>query len=38
MRRLFARSILVAFAVFALLFGLEFFVEWHRAGYLPRGA
>ena len=38
MRRLFARSILVAFAVFALLFGLEFFVEWHRAGYPAWGA
>lgn len=32
MRRLFVRSFAIAFVAFALLFGLEFFLEWRRAG------
>src|SRR5215831_6193409 len=32
MRKLFVRSFAIAFVVFALVFGLEFFVEWQRAG------
>ncbi len=32
MRKLFMRSFAIAFVVFALLFGLEFFLEWRRAG------
>jgi hypothetical protein len=33
MRKLFVRSFVIAFVAFALLFGVEFFVEWRRAGY-----
>ena len=33
MRRLFVRSFAIAFVAFALIFGLEFFIEWRRAGY-----
>lgn len=33
MRGLFLRSLIFAFVAFALLFGGEFFIEWHRAGY-----
>ncbi len=33
MRGLFLRSLLFAFVAFAFLFGSEFFIEWHRAGY-----
>ncbi len=33
MRRLFVRSLAIAFVAFALLFGLEFLLEWSRAGY-----
>ena len=32
MRKLFLRSFAIAFVAFALLFGLEFFSEWRRAG------
>jgi hypothetical protein len=32
MRKLFVRSFAIAFVAFALVFGLEFFVEWRRAG------
>jgi len=32
MRKLFMRSFAIAFVAFALLFGLEFFLEWRRAG------
>jgi len=32
MRKLFLRSFAIAFVAFALLFGLEFFLEWRRAG------
>jgi hypothetical protein len=32
MRRLFVRSLAIAFVAFALLFGSEFFIEWRRAG------
>src|SRR5512147_2412757 len=32
MRKLFMRSFAIAFVAFALLFGLEFFGEWRRAG------
>src|SRR4249920_4100607 len=32
MRKLFLRSFAIAFLGFALLFGLEFFLEWRRAG------
>ena len=38
MRRLFVRSFAIAFVAFAVLFGLEFFVEWRRAGYPGFGA
>src|SRR5262245_66603513 len=33
MRKLFVRSFAIAFVAFALLFGLEFFLEWKHAGY-----
>src|SRR5688572_30568199 len=33
MRSAFVRSLALAFVAFALLFGLEFFIEWRRAGY-----
>jgi hypothetical protein len=33
MRRLFLRSFAIALTCFTLLFGLEFFLEWSRAGY-----
>lgn len=33
MRKLFARSLALAFVAFALLFGVEYFIEWRRAGY-----
>lgn len=33
MRSAFVRSLALAFVAFALLFGLEFFFEWRRAGY-----
>lgn len=33
MRRLFVRSFAAAFVAFAVVFGAEFFIEWHRAGY-----
>jgi predicted membrane protein DUF2254 len=33
MRTLFLRSLAIAFAGFALFFGIEFFTEWARAGY-----
>lgn len=33
MRKLFVRSFAIAFVAFAALFGLEFLVEWRRAGY-----
>jgi hypothetical protein len=33
MRKLFLRSFVIAFVVFALLFGAEFFIEWRAAGY-----
>jgi predicted membrane protein DUF2254 len=32
MRKLFVRSFAIAFVAFALFFGLEFFLEWRRAG------
>src|SRR6185503_3102075 len=32
MRKLFLRSFAIAFVAFALLFALEFFLEWRRAG------
>jgi hypothetical protein len=32
MRKLFVRSLVIAFVCFALLFGSEFFLEWNRAG------
>src|SRR5512144_353764 len=32
MRKLFVRSLVIAFIAFALLFGSEFFFEWNRAG------
>ncbi|MBL0216991.1 MAG: DUF2254 domain-containing protein [Myxococcales bacterium] len=35
MRKLFVRSLAIAFVAFALLFGAEFFIEWSRAGF-PR--
>jgi hypothetical protein len=34
-RKLFVRSLAIAFVAFALLFGFEFFIEWKRAGF-PR--
>jgi hypothetical protein len=37
MRKLFLRSFAIAFVAFALLFGLEFFFEWRRAGYPGTG-
>jgi hypothetical protein len=37
MRRLFVRSLLLAFVSFATLFGIEFFLEWRRAGYPGAG-
>ncbi len=33
MRKLFVRSFVIAFIAFASLFAVEFFAEWHRAGY-----
>ncbi|MGN6104372.1 MAG: DUF2254 family protein [Kofleriaceae bacterium] len=33
MRRMFVRSFAIAFVAFALFFGLEFFLEWRRAGF-----
>jgi hypothetical protein len=33
MRKLFVRSFVIAFVAFALIFGIEFFVEWRRAGF-----
>lgn len=38
MRKLFVRSLAIAFVAFALLFGLEFFIEWRRAGYPAWGS
>src|SRR5215218_5052840 len=38
MRKLFVRSFVIAFVAFAALFGLEFFIEWSRAGYPVWGA
>lgn len=38
MRGLFVRSFTIAFVAFALFFGLEFFIEWRRAGYPGWGA
>jgi len=38
MRRLFLRSIAIAFVAFALIFGGEFLLEWRRAGYPGVGA
>src|SRR3954471_1761567 len=38
MRKLFVRSLAIAFVAFALLFGVEFFVEWSRAGFPVWGA
>lgn len=38
MRKLFVRSFAIAFVAFALLFGLEFFIEWRRAGSPGLGA
>lgn len=38
MRRLFVRSLAIAFVVFATWFGLEFFLEWRAAGYPAWGA
>src|SRR5512134_418039 len=38
MRRLFVRSFAIAFVAFALIFGIEFLVEWRRAGYPGWGA
>ncbi len=33
MRTAFVRSLVIAFVAFALLFGVEFFIEWRHAGY-----
>jgi hypothetical protein len=33
MRRMFLRSLVLAFVTFATLFGVEFLLEWRRAGY-----
>src|SRR3984885_10808040 len=33
MRKLFLRSLAFAFVAFPVLFGLEFYLEWRRAGY-----
>lgn len=38
MRKLFVRSIVIAFVTFAALFGFEFFAEWSAAGYPLWGA
>ena len=38
MRKLFVRSLAIAFVAFALLFGLEFFLECQRAGYPAWGS
>ena len=38
MRKLFMRSFVIAFVAFALIFGIEFFVEWRHAGYPGWGA
>jgi hypothetical protein len=38
MRKLFVRSLVIAFVTFAVLFGLEFFTEWGRAGFPLWGA
>ena len=38
MRKLFVRSLAIAFVTFAVLFGLEFFGEWSRAGFPLWGA
>ncbi|HET7503393.1 MAG TPA: DUF2254 family protein, partial [Kofleriaceae bacterium] len=38
MRKLFLRSFAIAFVAFALLFGLEFFLEWRHAGSPGAGA
>src|SRR5574338_798477 len=38
MRKLFVRSFAIAFIAFASLFAVEFFAEWHRAGYPVWGA
>ncbi|HEV7554403.1 MAG TPA: DUF2254 family protein, partial [Kofleriaceae bacterium] len=37
MRTLFVRSVAIAFVAFALLFGIEFFLEWRRAGFPGTG-
>jgi len=33
MRKIFLRTFVIALVAFTLLFGVEFFAEWHRAGY-----
>ncbi|HEX5063489.1 MAG TPA: DUF2254 family protein [Kofleriaceae bacterium] len=38
MRKLFVRSLVIAFVAFALLFGGEFLLEWRRAGFPVWGA
>ncbi len=38
MRKLFVRSVVIAFIAFASLFAAEFFLEWRRAGYPAWGA
>src|SRR6478672_8468754 len=38
MRKLFLRSVVIAFVAFALLFGVEFFSEWRAAGFPIWGA
>lgn len=38
MRKLFVRSFAIAFVAFALLFGIEFFMEWAKAGYPAWGS
>jgi hypothetical protein len=38
MRKLFLRSFALAFVVFAVVFGVEFFAEWRRAGSPGAGA
>jgi hypothetical protein len=37
MRKIFLRSFAIAFIALALLFELEFFAEWRRAGALGAG-
>src|SRR5690348_497786 len=37
MRKLFLRSFAVSFVGFAIIFAIEFFLEWSRAGYPPWG-